>query len=88
MLRVITTTLVTQVLLTSAALAQATTAPGTAAPGTTAPAADAGFDPLWLLLLLALAAAAVWYVKEVARQPVLSCMLRARHSARLLRLLG
>jgi hypothetical protein len=54
----IPTFLVTQVLLISAAVAQATTAPGTAAPGAAAPAAESGFNPLWLLLIVALVAAA------------------------------
>jgi LPXTG-motif cell wall-anchored protein len=56
MLRICTFGL-TQVLLISAALAQATTT----APGTTAPAPDTGFNPLWLLILVALVAAAAWY---------------------------
>ncbi len=56
MLRICTFGL-TQMLLISAALAQATTT----APGTTAPATDTGFNPLWLLILVALVAAAAWY---------------------------
>ena len=49
--------LLAQVLLISTAVAQSTTTP----PGTAAPATDTGFNPLWLLIVLALIAAAVWY---------------------------
>ncbi len=51
------TFVLTQVFLLSAALAQTTTT----APGTPAPAADSGFNPLWLLIIVALIAVAVWY---------------------------
>ncbi len=47
----------TQVLLLPVAFAQTTTT----APGTTAPATDTGFNPLWLLIVVALIAAGVWY---------------------------
>ena len=53
----IATFCLTQVLLVSAALAQTTTT----APGTPAPVADTGFNPLWLLIIVALIVAAVWY---------------------------
>ena len=51
------TFVLTHVLLISAAVAQATTT----APGTPAPTADSGFNPLWLLIIVALIAVAVWY---------------------------
>jgi dipeptide/tripeptide permease len=44
-------------LIATAAAQSTTTAPGTGAPATT----DTGFNPLWLLIVLALIAAAVWY---------------------------
>jgi hypothetical protein len=49
--------LLAQAVLISAAVAQSTAT----APDAAAPATDAGFNPLWLLIVLALIAAAVWY---------------------------
>ena len=53
----VSTFLLTQVVLLTAALAQ-TTNP---APRTPAPATDTSFNPLWLLIIVALIAVAVWY---------------------------
>ena len=66
MLRTVQATAFMWLVIMGQALAQATTAPTTPAPGpTTAPAAthtaDGGMNWLWLLIIAALIAAAVWY---------------------------
>ena len=66
MLRIAQATVFTWLVIVSQALAQATTAPATPAPAQPGPVtstqtASGGTNWLWLLVIAALIAAAVWY---------------------------
>ena len=64
MLRTAHATVILWLMVASEAIAQATTVPGTPAPAqpaVTAQSADSGGNILWLIIVAALIAAAVWY---------------------------
>ena len=92
MLRIAQATVFTWLVIVSQALAQATTAPATPAPAQPGPAtptqtASSGVTWLWLLVIAALIAAALWYFmrlepRRVSRRPFgLGQAAKARTSA-------